>query len=406
MSKKNDGITRRNFIQVAGASGLSSTFFLYGGCRPLTTQLGKHGRSGAGGKRVIVIGIDGMDPRLCERMMAAGELRNLAKMRDGGGFRHLGTSIPPQSPVAWANFITGAGPGVHGIFDFIHRDPKRQCFPFYSAAETVSGHTGWEVDEYRIPLTFWPFNHQPTETILRRDGTPFWDYLDEAGVPSWIYDIPSNYPPSPSRYGNVHCLSGMGVPDLLGTYGTYQHFSEKTIVRKQEGGGIREPLVFKDNTATAKLVGPDNTLLKKPAPTTASFQIHRHPGKPMARIELQGRTIVLKEGEWSDWCKVDFELQMPSFLPNGHVSGICRFYLQEADPNFTLYVTPINIDPSDPGGQRITEPQDFATRIADERGLFYTSGFQEDHKALSNKIFSDEEYREQAAYVLKKHSTF
>jgi len=32
--------------------------------------------------------------------------------------------------------------------------------------------------------------------------------------------------------------------------------------------------------------------------------------------------------------------------------------------------------------------------------LFYTTGFQEDHKALSNKIFTDAEYATQAGYVL------
>ena len=58
-------------------------------------------------------------------MMKDGQLPNLAKLRDAGGFSQLGTSIPPQSPVAWANFINGAGPGSHGIFDFIHRHPAR-----------------------------------------------------------------------------------------------------------------------------------------------------------------------------------------------------------------------------------------------------------------------------------------
>ena len=86
---------------------------------------------------MIVIGVDGMDPRLSESMMREGLLPNLTKLRAAGGFSDLGTSIPPQSPVAWANFINGAGPGSHGIFDFIHRHPHDPCQPFYSAAETL-----------------------------------------------------------------------------------------------------------------------------------------------------------------------------------------------------------------------------------------------------------------------------
>ncbi len=84
------------------------------------------------GKKVIVIGVDGMDPRLSKSMMDEGLLPNLAKLDAAGGFSPLATSIPPQSPVAWANFINGAGPGSHGIFDFVHRRPEEQvCAVFF-----------------------------------------------------------------------------------------------------------------------------------------------------------------------------------------------------------------------------------------------------------------------------------
>ncbi len=406
-STMNDEWTRRKFLArtsaaAAGTALPTSTMLaaLLGPPRLITANTAGAGKGHNGQKKVIVIGVDGMDPRLCEKLMAANELPALSKLRELGSFGPLGTSIPPQSPVAWANFITGAGPGVHGIFDFIHRRPEKQYRPYFAAAETIVSEEGWEVGEHRIPLTFWPFSHAPTQTLLRREGTPFWDYLDEAGVPMWIYDIPSNYPPSRSTYGNVRCLAGMGTPDLLGGYGTYQHFSEDTVRSIKEGGGMRKRLVFRDGAASAVLMGPENTALKKPVRAEVGFKIHRHAVERCARIDIQDRTIVLKEGEWSDWCKIEYEMEMPSFLPNSHVSGICRFYLQEVHPNFRLYVSPINIDPSDPGDQRITEPPDFVTEISDELDLFYTTGFQEDHKALSNGIFTDEEFRQQADYVL------
>jgi predicted AlkP superfamily phosphohydrolase/phosphomutase len=93
-----------------------------------------------------------------------------------------------------------------------------------------------------------------------------------------------------------------------------------------------------------------------------------------------------------------FPISLPFPLPDEKVSGICRFYLQEVAPNFRLYVTPINIDPSDPAVQ-ITEPEGFSEAISDELGLYYTSGFQEDHKALSNEVFNDAEYAAQAQAV-------
>jgi predicted AlkP superfamily phosphohydrolase/phosphomutase len=354
------------------------------------------------GKKVIVIGIDGMDPRLTESMMNEGKLPHLSKLRASGGFTPLGTSIPPQSPVAWANFINGSGPGSHGLFDFIHRHPHEQCAPFYSAAETVAGQGGWKVGNYNLQLDFWPFNHQPPATILRRQGVPFWDFLDAAKIPSTFYDLPSNYPPSPSRYGHHRCISGMGTPDMLGSYGTYQHFAENNPPEPvEEGGGKRFKLKFESDTALARLIGPENTFLKKPAQINVEFRVHRDRQANAALIEVQGRKILLAAGQWSPWTKLDFALETPAFLPDQHASGICRFYLQEVSPNFRLYVSPTNIDPSEPA-VTMSEPPDFLLEISERIGLFGTAGFQEDHKARSNGVFIDDEFEKQANDVLEE----
>jgi predicted AlkP superfamily phosphohydrolase/phosphomutase len=359
------------------------------------------------GKKVIVIGVDGMDPRLCESMIKTGLLPNLEKLRARGGFRRLGTSTPPQSPVAWANFINGAGPGSHGIFDFIHRHPHEQCTPFYAAAETVPGEGFWRVGDHKIQLDFWPFNHKPPATLLRRQGTPFWDYLDAAGIPSTFYDLPSNYPASTSHYGHHRCISGMGTPDMLGTYGTYQYFAEDAPTDPtDEAGGKRSRLTFDDETAKAHIVGPDDGLLVKPTSMTIPFLVHRDRNADAAVIEIQDRRLFLKRGQWSRWTELDFKLSNPFLLPaalvpGSRLSGICRFYLQEVAPVFRLYVTPLNMNPADPpAGLRISEPEAFIKDVAARLGPFYTTGFQEDHKARSNGIFSDDEFARQASIVL------
>lgn len=354
--------------------------------------------------KVIVIGFDGFDPRLCTRLMDAGEMPNLARLRAAGGFKPLGTTIPPQSPVAWSSFITGLDPGGHGIFDFIHRDPNEpfEKSLYYSAALTHPGKGAWEVGEHRIPLTFWPFNDEAPHTELRRRGTPFWDHLDAAGIPHWMYCIPANYPPSASQHGYQRSLSGMGVVDLLGSYGTYQYFSRR-LVRERDGeGGISRRLRFKDDLATATLRGPENAFLKQATPVEIPFTVHRDKAQRAARIDIQGKTILLKEGEWSDWQQLAFSLSMPPFLPDESISGIVRFFLMETEPDFKLYVTPINIDPSDPGAFQISEPASFVQDMARELGLFYTSGFQEDYNALKQGTFTDAQYLQQANLVLEQ----
>src|SRR6266436_727758 len=133
----------------------------------------------------------------------------------------------------------------------------------------------WVVGDHRLQLDFWPFNHKPASTVLRRQGVPFWDYLDQAGVPSTFYDLPSNYPPSPSQHGHHRCICGMGTPDMLGTYGTYQHFAENGPDEPvEEAGGKRFTLKFVNETAQAGLVGPENSLLKSPRPIIVDFLVH------------------------------------------------------------------------------------------------------------------------------------
>jgi len=84
----------------------------------------QHARGTDTSRKVIILGIDGLDPDLLEKFMAEGKMPNFARLASQGSFRRLTTSIPPQSPVAWSNLITGMNAGGHGIFDFIHRDPK------------------------------------------------------------------------------------------------------------------------------------------------------------------------------------------------------------------------------------------------------------------------------------------
>jgi len=390
------GVSRRTFLKGAAATAAATV-----GGAPLWLVPGCGRGKGAGGKRVVVIGIDGMDPVLAGQMMDAGELPTFAAMANAGGFRRLGTSVPPQSPVAWANFINGAGPGSHGVFDFIHRDPKTYE-PIFSISDTLPGGPGWQIGDHELHLDFWPFNQQPPRTVLKRQGTPFWDFLDEAAIESTFYNLPSNYPPSESKYGHHRCLAGLGTPDLLGQYGTYQLFHDDPDDRiTEEGGGYRTFFYFEGGTCyrPLKLRGPADSTLIEEAKCTLPFTIHRDVTTRTAGIEIQGKRILLTEGEWSDWVHLDFEHAMPSVLPNRHVRGLCRLYLQSVDPIFRLYVSPINVDPANPAA-RITEPSSFAEAMADSLGPFHTTGFQEAHNARLRGVLNDAEYAAQATFVL------
>ncbi len=383
-------VWRRRICIAATVAGLACA----GGC-----DRGGDANRAAGPTKVMILGCDGMEPLLVDRMLEQGRLPNFAKLRDQGGYRRLTTSIPPQSPVAWSNFITGAGPGVHGIFDFIHRDPERQAYPYWSGNLMVA------VDE-KPPIKYGEYQLPRVETkneLLRR-GTPFWDYLDERGIPVHMYRLPANYPPSKSEHGHACCLAGMGVPDAMGNQGTYQHFASTRRRDRKDGEGYKLRVRHdKSGARIARLYGPPNDHLVKTKDVFINIEIYPDPDRDVAKIvyvnenPLGDETVelILNAGEWSDWKEVRF-LKTPV---GPTLDTMVRFLLQEVHPRIRLYVSPLNFIPTAPVAV-FSEPPDFVEEIGEEIGPFYTQGFAEEFNALKHEIFSDEEYRIQAWQVM------
>ena len=67
-------------------------------------------RRKTGVKRVIVLGLDGMDPRRIDRLMKDGRLPNFSRLAQTGCYSRIESSIPPISPCAWSCFMTGSNP--------------------------------------------------------------------------------------------------------------------------------------------------------------------------------------------------------------------------------------------------------------------------------------------------------
>jgi len=162
--------------------------------------------------KVIVLGIDGMDPGFVERHWDA--LPNLARLRQRGGFSRLAITMPPQSPVAWSTFITGMGPDEHGIFDFVLRDPAT-LEPFSSMGRVEEPRFSVPLGPYILPLS-------GSRIVSLRKGTAFWQLLAGHGVPVTVVRMPTNYPPLAAG----RALAGMGTPDLRGTLGTFSFYTD------------------------------------------------------------------------------------------------------------------------------------------------------------------------------------
>jgi predicted AlkP superfamily phosphohydrolase/phosphomutase len=229
--------------------------------------------------------------------------------------------------------------------------------------------------------------------VLLRKGTAFWRMLDRRGVPYQIYKIPSNFPPSEC---DGETLSGLGTPDLIGTYGTFSFYTDDPQFSSMRiSGGAIYPVTVRNGTVAAELVGPENTLRKERPLLRAPFTVHIDRTSRAARITVGGSETILKEGEWSGWARVTFDV----IGPISRLKGICRFYLKSIEPYFRLYVSPLNIDPSDPA-LPLSTPGGFASEIAGRIGPFYTQGMAEDTKALEWGVLDDSEYIRQSDIVL------
>ncbi len=333
------------------------------------------------GRRVIVLGFDGVDYQLTRDLIAAGRLPNFERLAKSGGFTPLASSIPPQSPVAWSTFITGLDPGRHAIFDFIHRDPTTMV-PFESTSRTQGG--GWSVKIGR-----WQFPLQGGSVELLRRGEPFWDLLEERGVETTIIRMPANFPPSGTA---TRELSGMGTPDMIGTLGTFTFFTSEPFAfgGKTLAGGIVVPVDVADGAVRSAIEGPDNPFLIEPTKTRAEFAAYIDTERRFAKLVIGSEERLLAVGEWSDWVPVELDL-----IPTQQIAGLCRFYLKSLQPYFELYVSPIQIDPLGPA-LPISTPDAYATDLARATGRFYTQGMPADTKSLRTGVLSAQEFLAQA----------
>ena len=335
--------------------------------------------------KVVVLGFDGMDPRIAQGLLEEGRMPSFQRLAEKGTFSKLETGIPPQSPVAWSNFITGCNPGAHGIYDFMGREPDTYL-PFLSTTITEEPDKTIKIGKWVIPLT-------SGKVSLLRGGTAFWEVLEEYDIPAVTLRLPSNFPPSGKK---ARSISGMGTPDILGTYGTFSFFTTKPYVITDMTGGRVFIVSSFDNKVEAKIKGPTNTFLEERPDAEIPFTAYIDPDYRAAKIVVEDEEVVLSEGEWSDWVTLKFNL-----IPFASAQGIVRFYLKSVKPDFELYMSPIQVDPRNPAIP-ISTPPDYAKEMAEAIGPFYTQGIAEETWALNEDRLSEKEYLEQSEFVFEQ----
>jgi predicted AlkP superfamily phosphohydrolase/phosphomutase len=365
-----------------------------------------------GKPRVLVLGMDGLDPDLLARYLAEDKLPNFQRLAAQGEMQPLATSMPPQSPVAWSSVIAGCHPGTHQIFDFIHRDPnpREPGLPIrpYLSTSTVEP----PASERQIALGRWRIPLSAERVKLERRGPTFWDFLVKQGIDTAIYRIPANYPAQEvDGQGHFQCLTGMGTPDLVGSYGEFTLFTPDAPPRgRKVSGGRYARLEMQQNRALGQLLGPKNHLRQADArgrvpDLHVRFEAVRDPVRDLVKLTLGDHAELLKTGEWSRWIPFQFEtgipgsralrlLRAPTALP-----GMVRFYVKQVHPHLVLFATPVNIDPTRPVNP-ISVPASFSRELAEATGLYYTAGIPQHTPEIQRGALDEDQWLEKTQMIL------
>ena len=113
--------------------------------------------------RALLIGLDGATFDVLGPLMDRGMMPNLKALAAEGASGILESTKPPITPAAWTTFMTGKGPGKHGIIDFMRYDPQTNRLVFNNNQE-IRQKTIWQilseknfrVGSINVPMTFPP----------------------------------------------------------------------------------------------------------------------------------------------------------------------------------------------------------------------------------------------------------
>ena len=314
--------------------------------------------------QTIILGFDAFDPTFCEDLLHKGKLPNLARFLSIDGYRRFEVTNPPQSEVSWTSIATGLNPGGHGIFDFVHRDPKTYT-PFVSLLPTKKGFGGTQFAP--------PFSAQT-----------LFDQAAKKGFPATSLFWPATFPARPDSL--VKSVPGLGTPDILGRLGVGAFYSTEEGV---EQGSRKTPIEILQpegkNRFHSLIKGPSKAKHGGEESAVLPFELEVLDDQS-AEIRIDKHKITLQIDKWSPIISVSFK--MGTFVK---VHAITKVILTSLEPEINLYFLPLQIDPLHSPWHYAVPPK-FVKKIWNENGPYLTIGWPQDTTGLEDRCMQDQHF--------------
>ncbi len=144
-------------------------------------------------EKIIVLGVDGMDPRLTRKYVDMGIMPNVKKYLERGSAREdlvLLGGVPTITPPMWTTLSTGANPATHGITCFWSQHPTK-------------------IDTFVY-----------ANDSRRCKAEPLWNVFAEAGKKTLVWHWPGCSWPPTSDSPNLHVVEGTQPTSVNYTIGT------------------------------------------------------------------------------------------------------------------------------------------------------------------------------------------
>ncbi len=179
--------------------------------------------------KIIVLGVDGMDPALTKRFMEMGEMPNTKKFLERGVAREdlvMQGGHPTITPPMWTTMATGTCPGTHGI----------TCF--------------WNPDMDNLEDLVYAFDSRKCKS------EPLWNVFAEAGKKTLVWQWPGGSWPPTSDSPNLYVVDGT-TPGFPNFGNASIDWEVKTVADKNFEKVLFKPKVQVNNGAGCVLTDVD-----------------------------------------------------------------------------------------------------------------------------------------------------